>query len=86
MEDQIVATPMLSPEDIKNRFEFHPADTDEKRNEHERIRKLCLDLANELNNSLPNGREKATAISRLEEVMFWANAAIARVSDDERTE
>jgi hypothetical protein len=35
-------------------------------------------LADALNESLPEGREKAVVMTKLEEVMFWANAAVAR--------
>lgn len=67
--------------DLENRFNFHPANTEEKRNEHTSIRVACLDLAERLNLKVPEGREKALAITKLEEVMFWANAGIARNSD-----
>jgi hypothetical protein len=30
---------------------------------------------------LPEGREKALAVTHLEEVMMWSNAAIARQAD-----
>lgn len=63
--------------DIENRFAFHPAD-EEKGKRHEFVRDQCLILAQDLNDELPEGREKSLAITKLEEVMFWANAAIAR--------
>lgn len=64
--------------DIENRFSFHPADTDEKRSAHESVRAQCRTLAHAWSGVLPEGREKALAITKLEEAMFWANAAIAR--------
>ena len=64
--------------ELVNRFSFHPATTPEKQNAHGSARLGCLELAAHLNELLPEGREKSLAITRLEEVMFWANAALAR--------
>ncbi|KAA0022074.1 hypothetical protein FOY51_15540 [Antrihabitans cavernicola] len=69
---------MMAHEEIAHRFDFHPASTDEKRGEHGSIREACKALALKLDDALPNGREKATALTKLEEAMFWSNAAIAR--------
>lgn len=65
--------------DIVNRFAFHAATDAEKRNAHTSVRENCLKLAAFLNTLLPEGREKSLAITHLEEVMMWGNAALARV-------
>jgi len=64
--------------DIENRFNFHPADTEEKRQAHENVRATCRTLAHHWMSQLPDGREKSLAITKLEDAMFWANAALAR--------
>lgn len=68
----------MSPDDIAYRFAFHAATTSEKRDEHTSVRQQCRRLADSLNEALPDGREKSVVMTKLEEVMFWANAAIAR--------
>lgn len=68
----------MTPEDLTVRFAFHPAKDEETQMAHEKVRALCLNLAGSLNDFLPEGREKALAITQLEQVMFWSNAAIAR--------
>lgn len=68
----------MAPDDITHRFAFHAATTEEKREEHTSVRTNCADLAHFLNEKLPEGREKSLAITKLEEVMFWGNAALAR--------
>lgn len=71
---------VASTDDIEHRFEFHPATTEEKRAEHGSVRAACRDLAHKFDIDLPPGREKALAITQLEQAMFWASAAIARNS------
>ncbi len=70
----------MDPKDIENRFAFHPASTEEKREAHTSIRQNCKVLADFLNEKLPEGREKSLAITHLEDVMMWANASLARNS------
>jgi hypothetical protein len=72
----------MHPDDIANRFAFHAATTEEKRDAHTSVRQNCRALADFLNEKLPEGREKALAMTHLEEVMLWGNAAIARNSDE----
>lgn len=69
---------MTATPDLNHRFAFHPADVDARQIAHEDVRRHCRNLAIDLDRILPDGREKALAITNLEQVMFWANAAIAR--------
>lgn len=68
----------MHSDDLANRFAFHAATTEEKRDAHTSVRQNCRALADFLNEKLPEGREKSLAITHLEEVMFWGNAALAR--------
>jgi hypothetical protein len=68
----------MDSRDIEHRFAFHAASRQEKADEHTSARQGCRQLADRLNDLLPEGREKSLAITHLEQVMFWANAAIAR--------
>ena len=67
----------LGEKDLLNRFTYHaPSERDVV--DHESIRNFGLDLARILNDVLPDSREKSLAITKLEESIMWANAAIAR--------
>lgn len=64
--------------DLKNRFSYHAPKDEETKVLHEEIRTGCLELAVFIKKWVPAGREQALAITKLEEVMMWANAGIAR--------
>lgn len=63
--------------DLINRFSYHAPDT-EAAAHHANIRSRILDMALWLDSVLPEGRDKAIVMTKLEEVMYSANAAIAR--------
>ena len=71
----------MAKKDIDNRFAFHPA-TKVTGPMHDKARNDCRLLAGKIDKLLPEGREKALALTKLEEVMFWMNAAIARQTPD----
>ena len=47
------------------------------------IRTSCTVLGGVIDARCPDGREKSLALTKLEEVMFWADAAIARAKNDQ---
>lgn len=69
---------MITPEDIDNRFDYHPPKDDVTKMAHERVRAECRILAMEIVALTPEGREQSLAVTHIEEAMLWANAAIAR--------
>ena len=68
--------------DIKNRFGFHPADTEAKASQHQDIREIMADTAMYLVDAVPPSRELSLALTKLEEAAFWANAAVARIDGE----
>lgn len=71
---------MQGLEDIDNRFAYHKPPDEDTARLHGVVRNLTGEVAREFHSILPEGREKSLAITKLEEAMFWANAAIARSS------
>jgi hypothetical protein len=67
----------METKDLDNRFRHHEPST-EKAKLHNFVRLFTRDLAGDFDEMLPDSREKSLAITKLEEAMFWANAAIAR--------
>lgn len=70
----------MSHEQINHDFNHHPPSAG-RALLHSDVRGLVRDLMHELEDKLPDGREKAVVKTKLEEAMFWANAAIARSAD-----
>lgn len=71
----------MDREEIDNRFGYHPPRSQKRVGQHQVARNLFRNIAMSLVDLLPEGREKRTCITRLEEAMFWANAALARSPD-----
>lgn len=69
---------MFDREEIERRFDYNPPKDDEARLDHEFVRHTLKTTAEHLIDTIPESRELSLAITKLEEAMFWANAAIAR--------
>jgi hypothetical protein len=67
---------------LRRRFSYHQPNTDEKIARHQRVRDACFEAADEIRQVTEPSREQSTAITKIEEAMFWANAAIARPKED----
>ena len=68
---------MNKHEDVKHRFTYH-APFGEQPQKYSTIRANGLAFAEGLVAMCPESRELSLAITKLEECIFWANAAIAR--------
>lgn len=63
---------------VDNDLRYHPSKMGgESGTRHDIVRGLCMALAKELNHLLPPGRPKSEVFTRLQDVEFWANNAIA---------
>lgn len=72
---------MIDPQELYNRFTYH-APKPGQPEQYEMIRSIGLSFATFLNENCPDSRELSLSITKLEEVVFWANAAIARRTPD----
>jgi len=71
----------MNADQIAHNFAYHAPKDDAVRAAHEKIRYECGKVAmliDKLCVDGTEGREKALAITKLEEAMMWANASIAR--------
>lgn len=64
-------------EQIQNNFKYHSPKTGQQER-YTKIRDTAKALAELINDECPDSREKSLAITKLEESVMWANAAIAR--------
>lgn len=67
----------MTDEQLENIFTYHPP-KDDQPERYEAIREQALLFALRINDLAPESTEKDEAILHLQEVVFWANAAIAR--------
>lgn len=68
---------MSAANQIERAFTYH-APTPNQVERYRGIREDAVDFARVLDITLPDGREKSLALTKLEEVVMWANAAVAR--------
>lgn len=71
----------MPTKEIDDRFRHHPPKDENTVKAHEEARANVRWVAGKFDEELPAGREKSLAITKLEEALFWANAAIARAGD-----
>jgi len=62
---------------IENAFEYH-SPTDAQQRKYVAIRNTAREVAYMLTELCPDSRELSLAMTKLEETVMWANAAIAR--------
>lgn len=63
--------------DLDRNYTYHKPD-DDKILRHQAIRESGRELAQLVITRTPPGREQSLALTKIEEAMFWANAAVAR--------
>ncbi len=68
---------LLTKDEITIRFQYHAPKTGQPE-KYLVIRAAAKDLAGIIAAACPDSREKALAVTCLEESVMWANAAIAR--------
>ena len=69
----------ITNDELTRRFNYHAPQTQETVKRHERVREACLFAATEVIEMTGSPTpEQTLAVRKLEEAMFWANAAIAR--------
>ena len=68
---------MIDSRDLDNRFTYH-APKEGQPEVYEAIRAAGRQLAELVNEKVPDGREKSLAVTHIEDAVMWANAALAR--------
>ncbi|ETK27375.1 hypothetical protein ERIC1_1c08200 [Paenibacillus larvae subsp. larvae DSM 25719] len=67
----------MSNPQIENNFKYH-APKEGQPGKYTAIREKAKELACLIDDLCPNSREKSLGLTNLEQVVMWANAAIAR--------
>lgn len=68
---------MTNQDRIENNFTYHKP-TQEKAEKYPVIRGEAKDFAYTVDLECPDSREKSLAMTKIEEAVMWANAAISR--------
>ncbi len=76
LEKEVLSMPQ-SKDYFEKVFVYHPP-TGNQPERYQKIRDKAKELAILINSNCPESREKSLAYTKIEESMFWANAAIAR--------
>lgn len=67
----------MDDEELEARFTYHAPRGDQP-TRYELIRAMGRNMAELIDGAVPESREKALAMTNLEQAVMWANAAIAR--------
>ena len=67
----------LTDKEMINRFSYHPPKEGQPER-YDHLRQRAMEFACIVDMQCPDSREKALALTKIEEAMMWANAAIAR--------
>jgi hypothetical protein len=67
----------VTVDEISKRFTYHPPKGGQPE-KYQDIRARARELAEKIVELVPDSREQSLAITKLEEVVMWANAGIAR--------
>ena len=67
----------MTDEELNRRFTYHVLDATDIKS-FRVIRDIAKLMAAQINLYVPEGREQSRALTKLEEAMMWASAAIAR--------
>jgi hypothetical protein len=70
-------------EELNKRFSYHPPIDENQTGRYEEIRGYAKNFARILKQRCPDSREFFIAMTKIEEAVFWANAAIARNETEE---
>lgn len=68
---------MQDPDELANRFTYHPPKGDQVQR-YETIRAEAMRFAEYIDALAAPSRERSLAMTKLEESVMWANAAVAR--------
>ena len=68
---------IATSDDIENRIKYHRPDSTGIEL-IAKMRRLALDFSMGVLENVPLDRERALALTKIEEALFWANAGIAR--------